>query len=292
MMLKHPLFLLLAAPVALVDGSSSPSPLPNLQPNRPKQTQLTVQSTNRPALIIDPPCHSTACSTDAFTISWTMDPTESHTAFIAGITYAAGASLTERTFNPMTITDSTTVLPSNFLPALRPGDTSVIDFGLYTTDAGGKWGVWYSDIVLVAPVATPTTATQTVTETSVFTVTASASAETPVPTDTAGVDEELGPDPGVDENTDSGSGSDGLSTGAKAGIGAGVGAGALLILVAGGIWFVRRRRQMNKDWESVPVIPTGVEAQGMITKSGMVSPGTAITTPSEAEHGARYEMRA
>jgi hypothetical protein len=227
-----------------------------------------------------------------------MDPTESHTAFIAGITYAAGASLTEQTFNPMTITESTTVLPSNFLPALRPGDTSVIDFGLYTTDAGGQWGVWYSDIVLVAPVATPTTATQTVTETSFFTVTASASAtpsesqsQTAVQTDTAGLDEELGTNQDVGENTDSG-GSDGLSTGAKAGIGAGVGAGALLILVAGGIWVFRRRRQMNKDWESVPVIPTGVEAQGMVIKSGMVSPGTAITTPSEAEHGARYEMRA
>jgi hypothetical protein len=102
----------------------------------------------------------------------------------------------------MTITDSTTVLPSNFLPALRPGDTSVIDFGLYTTDAGGKWGVWYSDIVLVAPVATPTTATTTVTETSVFTVAASASAtpsesesETAVQTDTTGLDEELGSTP-------------------------------------------------------------------------------------------------
>jgi hypothetical protein len=106
------------------------------------------------------------------------------------------------------------------------------------------------------------------------------------------LDEELGTNPEVGENTDSGGGSDGLSTGAKAGIGAGVGAGALLILVAGGIWVFRRRRQMNKDWESVPVIPTGVEAQGMVIKSGMVSPGTAITTPSEAEHGARYEMRA
>ncbi|KAL3442448.1 hypothetical protein BJX65DRAFT_312762 [Aspergillus insuetus] len=264
MMLKHSLFLLLAAPTTLVD-----------------------------ALFIYPPCHSTACSTDAFTISWTMDPTESHTAFIAGITYAAGASLTEQTFNPMTITESATVLPSNFLPALRPGDTSVIDFGLYTTDAGGKWGVWYSDIVLMAPVATPTTATETVTQTSVFTVTASASA-TPSEseTDTAGLDEELGPNPQVDENTDSSSGSDGLSTGAKAGKGAGVGAGALLILAAGGVWFFRRRRQASKDWESVPVIPTGVDAQGMVTKSSILSPGTAITTPSEAEHGASYEMRA
>jgi hypothetical protein len=46
---------------------------------------------------------------------------------------------------------------------------------------------------------------------------------------------------------------------------------------------------MNNDWESVPVIPTGFDAQSMVTKNGVVFPGTAITTPSEAEHGARYE---
>ncbi|KAL2834808.1 hypothetical protein BJY01DRAFT_252838 [Aspergillus pseudoustus] len=138
--------------------------------------------------------------------------------------------------------------------------------------------------------STPTTVTQT--ETNDLTVTASTSecssatetSETKVQTDT-GSDT----DSGAGVNTESGS--DSLSTVAKAGIGAGVGAWALLILAAGRFWFFRRPWQANEDRKGVPVIPTGAEPQGMVTKSSNLFPAATITTPANVEQRLRLYSR-
>ncbi|KAL2826157.1 hypothetical protein BJY01DRAFT_229912 [Aspergillus pseudoustus] len=207
------------------------------------------------AFVVYAPCFESVCATDAFTVSWTIDPTETFTALTADITYAGGSSTTRTIFNAMRITDSSTVLPASFMPGLQYGQTSTVDFGLYTGRSDGDWGVWYTGVSISSPAARTDTVTRTVTQTPV-TVTASATESrttsetdatpTPTPTDEADSDSEA--------DSNSGDESSGLSTGAKAGIGVGVGAGVLLIVAAGAIWFIRRRRQMNEKWDSVPVI--------------------------------------
>ncbi|KAI9374174.1 hypothetical protein BJX61DRAFT_541008 [Aspergillus egyptiacus] len=124
--------------------------------------------------------------------------------------------------------DSETTLPPTMLPAVRPGETSEIDFTFCTTttDADQRYcGITVPDVWVYADTTT-TGATETGSSGSTtITITMS---ETTEPAEI------------------SSDGSRDFSTGAKAGIGVGAGLGGLLLLAVGGFFFLHFRRRGGK----------------------------------------------
>ncbi|KAL3456146.1 hypothetical protein BJX64DRAFT_271235 [Aspergillus heterothallicus] len=164
--------------------------------------------------------------------------------------------------------DSSTVLPPSFLPAMRPGETSTIDFDIHDE----SFILTVYDRTLIAPTPDPTTQTVTVTTSGPVrsvTVTKMVSATDAAPSATTTPEED------ATEATDTEGSSGGLSTGAKAGIGVGVSAG-FLIIGAGVFLLLRYRRQKQED--TIPVIRpsesgtmAGHRLSGIEAKSNILS---------------------
>lgn len=177
--------------------------------------------------------------------------------------------------------DSSTTLPPSFLPAMRPEETSVLTFSLYSstridsTDISN--GVFNSKFSLFAPTPTTETVTQTQTVTTTSEDTMTQTAETSqIPSQGLNEQEDEGTD---DSEADTG----GLSTGGKAGIGVGVAVGAIL-LAAGAFLVVRRRKRM--ETRTIREIP----ATSAVNLPGP-GPGLASNQANTAASGPTYEMR-
>ncbi|KAL4946512.1 hypothetical protein BDV06DRAFT_218233 [Aspergillus oleicola] len=134
---------------------------------------VTVVAVQVHAFGLYAPCYKSVCVTDALTVSWTIDPTETFISLTADMTWSAGSSTTSMVFDAMTLTDSPAAFPASFLPGLQYGQTSSIDFGLYTGLTYGNVGGWYIGLSISSPEERPDTVTRTVTQ-SPMTVTASA----------------------------------------------------------------------------------------------------------------------
>ncbi|OJJ05854.1 hypothetical protein ASPVEDRAFT_45318 [Aspergillus versicolor CBS 583.65] len=177
--------------------------------------------------------------------------------------------------------DSSTTLAPSFLPAMRPEETSVFTFSLYSSTRidGDDFGigVFDSKFSLFAPTPTTKTVTQTQTVTTTSEHTMTQAAETSeIPTQAL--------DEGEDEGTDdSERGTGGLSTGGKAGIGVGVAVGAIL-LAAGAFLVVRRRKRV--ETATIREIP----ATSAVNLPGP-GPGLASNQANTAASGPTYEMR-
>ncbi|KAL4744212.1 hypothetical protein BDW72DRAFT_189058 [Aspergillus terricola var. indicus] len=241
---------------------------------------------------LNEPLYGATCFTNDFTIRWEIESDEYVTAFTAEIVYSDGSSTTATTFSPMDM-ESSTVLPAKFLPALRPEETSDIDFFFYTLERGSEVGYeigyFITDIALVAP--TPTTATVTVTSKDSVTITATSflAAEASATDSETSATVVSGSESKEDHN-----GGGGLSDGAKAGIGVGVGAGLLVIITAGGLLWFRYQRQRKED--RIPVI--GAPASDTLTRRPLSEPEAKTSilpsfTPEAAERprDGRYEMQ-
>jgi hypothetical protein len=168
---------------------------------------------------------------------------------------------------------SSTTIPATFLPALRPGQTSVYTLHLYTTDdEGNRVGTSATDVTLSAPVPTTVTFTRTLIEPgSVVTPTGnwgwSSGVVTQTPAPILDV-EGLGMDSGVDGEEESG-----LSTGTKAGIGIGVACGAVFLLVIGGVVVYRWRQRRDVS-------------SGISEKSPFVDETMDMSDELQIKHGA------
>jgi len=172
--------------------------------------------------------------------------------------------------------DSSTTLQPKFLPAMRPDETSVFSFSVYsiTTIDNEEYdfGIFNSKFSLFAP--TPTTETITRTETVTPTSDYTTAEPSQIPTPAATEEEGEGAD-----NDDQGTG--GLSTGGKAGIGVGVPVGALLLAAGAFLVFRRRKRAETTTIREIPAT-SAVNLPG----SGLASNQADTVTPEQ-----RYELR-
>ncbi|KAL2829397.1 hypothetical protein BDW59DRAFT_158986 [Aspergillus cavernicola] len=183
------------------------------------------------------PLEEAVLRTDDFTVVWSCNYDCEGPFTVQLSNPGASGSDNHPLITTVDAPDSSTTLPASFLPAMRPRETSVLDFAFYSMISGDWSGITIQGVSLIAPAPTTDTITQTQTVTATpppRTITATAE-HTPTPSATAEEEEE------GEEEIRSG----GLSTGAKAGIAVGVCAGVLL-LAAGGFMLLRRRRKIHR----------------------------------------------
>lgn len=176
--------------------------------------------------------------------------------------------------------DSSTTLPPSFLPAMRPDETSVFTFSLYSVITSDpviySTGTFGNKFSLFAPTPTTETVTHTETITPTSQHTTSHTAETSQsPTPGAAEEEDKGTD---DNEREPG----GLSTGGKAGIGVGVAVGALLLAAGAFIVFRRRKRAETTTIREIP-------ATSAVNLPGP-GPGLASNQADTVASGQRYEI--
>ncbi|KAL3469198.1 hypothetical protein BJX99DRAFT_265419 [Aspergillus californicus] len=242
---------------------------------------------------LDSPVDFDAVPTDGFTILWGHSSREDD--FQSTITVEIEHGSADDISTITTTADPTAgsvILPAGFLPAMRPGETSLIQLDIYETIGAYDYGLTVTDVSLFAP--TPETATVTVTSSRNVTVSATAEATTRVegsavaaPTTLGEVDEDAAAEEEGGENNGSG-----LSTGVKAGIGVGVSAGVLILVAAGGLYFLRRSKGSSSREEGDPDRPELEASERPISElesTGKIVP--AVASPvSDRPLGETYEL--
>lgn len=176
--------------------------------------------------------------------------------------------------------DSSTTLPPSFLPAMRPDETSVFTFSMYSTTKMDSFKYSVGDFDFEFSLFAPTPTTETITQTEMVTTTSDHTTRSTAETSqshTPGAAEEEAEGTDNDEQ-----GTGGLSTGGKAGVGVGVTVGALLLAAGAFIVFRRRKRAETTTIREIP-------ATSAVNLPGPVS-GLASNQANTVASGQRHEM--
>ncbi|KAL5046774.1 hypothetical protein BDW71DRAFT_181758 [Aspergillus fruticulosus] len=190
---------------------------------RPSEGSLVATDTSS-LVRLELPSESTAIPTDSFTVSWQLDEDDDANGeleiFLEYLVIDGETNTLISTTSKVDATESSTVLPPSFLPAVRPSETMPIGMLMHAIKDGQLTDPHARNIFLVGRTQEPDTVTATAPATMAAGETATAGTnvalETAAPKNAS---EE------VNEVQEDEAGSGGLLTGAKAGIGTGVGAG-------------------------------------------------------------------